>query len=65
MSGDLDRLGHGEVPGHRLGIVHALVTRLAVGQVTRAGDPRVDADIGAHGVGRLLGERDCAGRGTR
>ena len=62
MTGDLDRLGHGEVPGHRLGIVHSLVARLAVGQVTRAGDPCVDADVGTHGVGREVLERDRAGR---
>ena len=51
---DLDRLGEREVPRHRLNVVDALIAGLAVGQVSGTGDPCVDADVGAHGVGRAI-----------
>ena len=60
VAGDLERIRDRDVPGERRGIVESLIVGLAVGQVARAGDPRGGADIGAHVVGRPVGQGDRA-----
>ena len=57
MPGDLQTVGERPVPGQRPDVIGALVVGLTPRQVSAAGQPRGEADIGDHLVRRLRRQR--------